>query len=244
MNYLHKVILTVTMALAVPLTVHAAGSAVPLDRAPVNLSDQASLQRGAQVFVNYCMGCHSAAYMRYNRLTNIGLTEKDIEDNLLFSNGKVGDVMSISMKPTDAKTWFGATPPDLSVIARSRGADWLYTYMRTFYRDDSRPSGWNNLVFDKVGMPHVLWELQGEQRMVSFEDGSGKERHELTLVKPGSVQPAEYDMMVGDLVNYLAFMGEPVKAERVRIGVIVLIFLALFFIVAYALKKEYWKDIH
>jgi len=149
--------------LAAPVAALAAGGhSVPLDKAPVNLSDNESLQRGARMFVNYCLNCHSAGYMRYSRLQDIGLTEDQIKENLMFATEKPGETMEIAMAKRDAKTWFGATPPDLTVISRSRGADWLYTYLRTFYRDDSRPTGWNNLVFDKVGMPHVMWDLQGE----------------------------------------------------------------------------------
>jgi ubiquinol-cytochrome c reductase cytochrome c1 subunit len=219
--------------------VFASGGAVHLDKAPVNLGDKASLQRGAKYFVNYCLTCHSAQAMRYNRLQDIGLTEQQIKENLIFTGAKVGDTMTNAMNKKDAKEWFGATPPDLSVIARSRGADWLYTYLRGFYRDDSRPTGWNNTVFDKVGMPHVLYELQGEQ-VLKEEGHAGK----LVLTKPGKMTPPEYDAMVGDLVNYLVFMGEPGKLSRMKLGIVVLLFLGLFFVVAYALKKEYWKDVH
>jgi ubiquinol-cytochrome c reductase cytochrome c1 subunit len=148
------------------------------------------------------------------------------------------------MTKTEAKAWFGATPPDLSVIARSRGADWLYTYLRGFYRDESRPTGWNNTVFDKVGMPHVMWSLQGEMVPVHRKEGEHEVIERLELAKPGSVTLAEYDAMVGDLVNYLVWMGEPAQVQRKQLGLIVLIFLGVFFVVAYYLKKEFWKDIH
>jgi len=233
------------MLLAAPVAALAAGGhSVPLDKAPVNLSDNESLQRGARMFVNYCLNCHSAGYMRYSRLQDIGLTEDQIKENLMFATEKPGETMEIAMAKRDAKTWFGATPPDLTVISRSRGADWLYTYLRTFYRDDSRPTGWNNLVFDKVGMPHVMWDLQGELAPRYKKEGEHEVIERLELVKPGSVTLAQYDAMVGDLVNYLVWMGEPAQQQRKQLGLIVLAFLAVFFVVAYYLKKEFWKDIH
>ena len=214
-----------------------------LDKAPTNLSDQQSLQRGAKTFVNYCLSCHSAQAMRYNRLQDIGLTEQQIKDNLIFTDAKVGDTMTNSMSKKDAKAWFGAPPPDLSVIARFRGVDWLYTYLRGFYRDETRPTGWNNVAFDKVGMPHVLYELQGEQ-VLHVEKHGDHETQKLVLARPGKMTPAEYDGMVGDLVNYLDYMGEPAKTKRMKLGIYVLLFLGIFLVVAYYLKKEYWKDIH
>ena len=229
---------------AAPVVAFASGPSVHLDKAPVNLTDHDSLQRGARMFVNYCLNCHSASSMRYTRLQDIGLTEDQIKDNLLFASEKPGETMKVSMSRTDGKLWFGATPPDLSVISRSRGADWLYTYLRSFYRDESRATGWNNTVFDKVGMPHVMWTLQGELAPVYKKDGEHEVIERLELVKPGSVTLAEYDAMVGDLVNYLVWMGEPAQVQRKQLGVIVLLFLAVFFVVAYYLKKEFWKDIH
>ena len=233
------------MLLAAPVAALAAGGhSVPLDKAPVNLSDNESLQRGARMFVNYCLNCHSAGYMRYSRLQDIGLTEDQIKENLMFATEKPGETMEIAMAKRDAQSWFGATPPDLTVISRSRGADWLYTYLRTFYRDDSRPTGWNNLVFDKVGMPHVMWDLQGELAPRYKKEGEHEVIERLELVKPGSVTLAQYDAMVGELVNYLVWMGEPAQQQRKQLGLIVLAFLAVFFVVAYYLKKEFWKDIH
>lgn len=229
-----------------PLTAFASGAGVPLDHAPVNPEDYASLQRGARTFTNYCLSCHSASAMRYSRLEDIGLSQDQIKENLMFAGDKVGETMSISMTAANAKEWFGAAPPDLSVIARARTPDWLYTYLRGFYRDDSRPSGWNNTVFDKVGMPHVLYVLQGEQ-VLKHSAANSHDAHakpELELVKPGQMSPAEYNSMVGDLVNYLAWMAEPAKTTRQELGVVVLLFLGLFFILAYYLKKEFWKDIH
>lgn len=234
---------------AMPLAALAAGGPVKLDRAPINLANQESLQRGAALFVNYCLSCHAASYMRYNRMTDIGLTEAQIKENLLFASDKPGDTMTIAMSPAEAKEWFGAAPPDLTVITRSRGSDWLYTYLRGFYRDDSRPLGWNNTVFENVGMPHVMHDLQGHRVPVyrTQTDAEGKthrviERFE--LVTPGRLTPAEFDQAIADLVNYMTWMGEPAKLQRKTLGVMVLLFLGLFFIVAFYLKKEYWKDVH
>ncbi len=225
-----------------------ANESVRLDHAPIDLNDQASLQRGAKVFVNYCLNCHSAAYMRYNRLQDIGLTDVQIKENLLFSGEKVGETMTVAMSRKDAKTWFGAPPPDLTVEARARGADWLYSYMRGFYRDDTTSTGWNNIVFDKVAMPHVLWQLQGQQVLKLEEkvdaDGIKTESHALVLGKTGTLSPAEYDATVADLVNYMVYMAEPMKAQRKHTGLFVLLFLGLFFVLTYCLKKEFWKDIH
>ena len=219
-----------------------------LERAPIDPRDAASLQRGARLFVNYCLNCHSAEFMRYKGLEAFGLTPEDIRENLIFTDAKVGDLMKISMNRQDAKAWFGGAPPDLSVIARSRGADWLYGYLRTFYRDDSTLTGWNNLVFPNVGMPHVLWQLQGEPGVKVEEktDSHGQkvEHKELVLVEKGSMSPVEYDQAIADLVNYLVFMGEPTRAKRVQSGIIALFLLSVLFVFAYWLKKEYWKDVH
>lgn len=204
--------------------------------APIDPTDQASLQRGARTFINNCLNCHSANYMRYNRLVDIGLTEKEIKENLLFASDKVGDTMKVNMDPVDAKKWFGVTPPDLSVEVRARGADWLYAYMRGFYRDETTPSGWNNVVFDKVAMPHVLYQLQGEQVL-------NHETHELELVKPGKLNPSEYNDFVADLTNFMAFMAEPAKEQRKRIGLWVLLFFGVLFVLTKKLKNAYWKDI-
>jgi len=221
----------------------------PKDR----VTDMAALQNGAKLFVNYCLNCHSAAFMRFNRLQDIGLTNQQIKDNLLVTNGKVGDTMKAAIDPKQAGEWFGANPPDLSVIARSRagaqgsGADYLYTYMRTFYRDETKPTGWNNLAFPNIGMPHVLWELQGDRRPV-FESVT-EHGHTTQVVKkweqlsPGTMSPEQYDQAVGDLVSYLQWMGEPVQNARVRIGVWVLIFLGIFTFLAWRLNAAYWKDV-
>jgi ubiquinol-cytochrome c reductase cytochrome c1 subunit len=205
--------------------------------APIDPSDHASLQRGARTFINSCLNCHSANYMRYNRLVDIGLTEKEVEENLLFAGQKVGDTMQVSMSADDAKKWFGVAPPDLSVEVRARGADWVYAYMRGFYKDDSTLSGWNNIVFDKVAMPHVLYQQQGEQVL-------NHDTHELELVKPGKLSPSEYNVLVADLTNYMAFMAEPAKEQRKSVGIWVLLFLGVLLILVKKLKSAYWKDIN
>jgi ubiquinol-cytochrome c reductase cytochrome c1 subunit len=239
--------------LFVPTLALAAGAEIKLDHAPINGEDRASLQSGARHFVNYCLNCHSAGYMRYNRLEDIGLNKQQILDNLVFTGAKVGDLMKISMDPKEAKSWFGVAPMDLTVIARSRaseagsGADWLYTYLRSFYRDAERPTGWNNTVFANVGMPHALWELQGEQVLAEHKvqgEGYMKTEMVLKLDKPGKLSKIEYDYMVADLVNYMVYMAEPVRNDRKTIGMFVLIALFLMFFLVYALKKEYWKDVH
>ncbi|CAG9186683.1 cytochrome c1 [Cupriavidus pampae] len=219
----------------------------PLEPAPLDTSDMSSLQRGAKLFVNYCLNCHSASMMRYNRLRDLGLTDEQIQQNLLFSADKVGELMTISMPPKDAKAFFGAQPPDLSVIARARGNDWLYTYLRTFYRDDSRATGWNNLVFPAVGMPHVLYELQG-QRAAKFAEVEehGEKVHKFAgfeQITPGKLSTQDYDQATADLVNYLNWMAEPAQSHRKRLGVWVLLFLGVLTVFAWRLNAAYWKDI-
>ena len=252
MNLLKK--LFVLLALVPALAMAEEG--YPLDRAPDQTKDLASLQRGAKLFVNYCLGCHSANSMRYNRLRDIGLDDDIVKANLLFTGDKVGDLMTIAMQPKDAKAWFGATPPDLSVIARSRatedasGADWLYTYLRTFYKDDSRPTGWNNMVFPNVGMPHALWELQGTQvpKYVK-EAGEGKEAKEeekfdhFEIVQKGALSKTEYDEATADLVGYLQWMSEPTAQLRHMLGVWVVLFLAFLAFLAWRLNASYWKEV-
>ena len=223
----------------------AAGGEVKLDRANVDLRDAVSIQRGAKVFVNYCLNCHSASYMRYNKLENLGLSEQQINDNLIFGDSKVGDTMTVAMRAADAKTWFGVAPPDLPVVARSRGTDWLYTYLRGFYRDKSVVTGWNNVVFANVAMPHVLWKLQGIQRLHTADgDDHGGTHSELVLETPGTMSVQAYDGMIRDLVTYLAYMAEPASIKRVRIGIVILIFLGLMAVLTWLLKREYWKDVH
>ncbi len=221
------------------------------------MSDMAALQHGAKLFVNYCLNCHGAAYMRYNRMRDIGLSEADIKGNLLFAADKVGETMKVSIDAKDAKAWFGANPPDLSVIARSRadgakgsGADYLYTYMRNFYRDDTKATGWNNLAFPSVAMPHVMWELQG-QRAAKFEEVADPHDHEKKVhvfagyqqLTPGTLTERQYDESVADLVAYLQWMGEPAQGQRFQLGVIVLIFLLFLTVFAWRLNASYWKDV-
>ena len=226
----------------------AAGGKVPLDRAPVNLHDKASLQRGAQIFVNHCLNCHAAGAMRYARLSDLGLTEDQIRDNLLFTAEKVGETMGTALDPKIAKAAFGIVPPDLSLAARSRSADWLYTYLRSFYRDPAAKSGWNNTLFPNVAMPHVLWDLQGGQalQVTKKQDASTGDSHEsrkLVMENRGSLSALEYDRYVADLVNFLAYVGEPNQKSRHKWGVLVLFFLAVFIILTLLLKQEYWKDV-
>lgn len=251
---MRNLILTLVAALGIATGAHAASDRlVPLDKAPVDTTNQASLQNGAKLFVNYCLGCHSAAFMRFNRLKDIGLSEVEIKENLLFGTDKVGDTMVAAINPNQAKNWFGANPPDLTVIARSRasgdgsGADYLYTFLRTFYRDAEKPTGWNNLAFPSVGMPHALWQLQGERRAI-WETVEVKGQNTQVFkgwetISQGTMGAQEYDQAVGDLVNYLQWMGEPAQNTRIRVGVGVLIFLGLFILIAWRLNAAFWKDV-
>jgi ubiquinol-cytochrome c reductase cytochrome c1 subunit len=215
-----------------------------------DMTNIASLQRGARNFVNYCMGCHSARYVRYGRLgKDLGLSEQQVIDNLMFTGERIHDTMKISMRPEDAARWFGTTPPDLSLIARSRGTDYIYSFLKSFYLDPGRPTGVNNRVMPQTAMPDVLWELQGLQEAVY--DGESDAEHnavhkrfkEFRSVRPGTMSPKEYDDFVRDTVNFLAYIGEPMQLERRSIGFRVLAFLLVFFLFAYFLKKEYWKDV-
>jgi ubiquinol-cytochrome c reductase cytochrome c1 subunit len=234
--------------LTLPGLACAAGGATTLDHAPINLHDKPSLQRGVQVFVNHCLNCHSASAMRYAKLTDLGLTEQQIRENLLLAAEKIGEPMMTPLDPAIAKAAFGVVPPDLSLAGRSRSADWLYTYMRSFYRDPATKSGWNNLVFPNVAMPHVLWEYQGQQALLVTEKmdsntGDVKKTRKLVMDKPGQLTPLQYEQYVADLVNFLAYMGEPAQASRKLWGILVLFFLAGFFVLTWMLKKEYWKDV-
>ncbi len=238
-----KLILAFLLAV-VPAVTMAAGGGVHLDAANIDVTDTASLQRGAKFFMNYCTGCHSLKYQRYNRLArDLGLTDDEVKANLMFTTDNIGDPVTISMDPQDATKWFGKAPPDLSVTARYRGVDWIYTYLRSFYTDESRPFGVNNTVFPDVGMPNVLWQLQGTQNAV-VKKVDGVEMHELELVKPGTLSAEEFDGTVRDLTAFLSYVGEPVQAKRRSMGKLVLLFIGIFFVFAYMLKKEYWKDIH
>jgi ubiquinol-cytochrome c reductase cytochrome c1 subunit len=267
-------------ALALSLTcavAFAEGSAYPLDHAPDRLNDMAALQNGAKLFINNCLNCHSAKSMRYNRLTDLGLTDKEIKNNLLFTGKKVGDMMDIAMRPKEAAKWFGSAPPDLSVIARAKGSDYIYTYLRSFYRDTSRPTGWNNLVFPKVAMPNPLWQLQGPRTMhrVTVEENEtpdGKEQwvrttadygaqgystiktdvlkgyegapvDKVTFTAANPAQQAAFDNDVADLTNFLQWMSEPAQQFRKELGIWVMLFLLVFFLVAWRLNAAFWKDI-
>jgi ubiquinol-cytochrome c reductase cytochrome c1 subunit len=249
-----NLILTVMLALGVAAGAQASGGDdVAWDKAPNRTNDLPALQNGAKLFVNYCLNCHSAAFMRFNRLQDIGISEQQIKDNLLTVSDKVGDTMHSPLEPKEAKEWFGAVPPDLTLIARSRsghggtGADYLYTYMRTFYKDPERPTGWNNLVFPNVGMPHVLWQLQGDREPVF--DKAESHGHETKVFKgwkqvtPGAMTPLQYDEAVGDLVGYLQWMGEPAQNHRVRVGVWVMLFLVVLTVFVWRLNAAFWKNV-
>jgi ubiquinol-cytochrome c reductase cytochrome c1 subunit len=228
----------------IPAIAAAAEAGYRLDRAPIDSRDLLSLQAGARTFVNYCLNCHGAQYMRYNRLTDLGLTEAQIRDNLILTDAKVGDTMKVALTVKDGKTMFGAAPPDLSVIGRSRSADWLYTYLRAFYRDEKSPTGWNNAAFPQVAMPHALWSLQGERGLeVVPGKNHGPADYQWSQISPGTQNTVQYDTTVRDLVNFLVYIGEPAANDRKRLGIVVLFALGILFIFAYALKKEYWKDV-
>ena len=251
-----KLLLSFFVALglvSVSVTVNASSGDFHWDKATDKTNDMVALQNGAKIFVNYCLNCHSAAYMRYNRLKDIGLTDIQIKDNLLFATDKVGETMKSSIDPKQAKDWFGGNPPDLTVIARSRaghggsGPDYLYTLLRSYYRDETKPTGWNNLAFPSIGMPNPLWELQGERKPLF--DARKEHGHDVQVftgweqTKPGTLTPLQYDQSVGDLVSYLQWMGEPSQNQRVRVGVWVLLFLCAFTLIAWRLNASFWKDI-
>ncbi|MGR6035736.1 MAG: cytochrome c1 [Candidatus Nitrosoglobus sp.] len=224
--------------------VWASSANYPLDSVEINLNDKASLQRGARTFVNYCLSCHSAKYMRYSRMAqDLGLTQQEVTENLMFTTNKIYDPMIVAMRPEDSKSWFGVTPPDLTLVTRYRGPAWLHTYLRTFYLDPSRPTGVNNLVFKDTAMPDPLWSLQGWQTLAK----KGDEAHhsqELELTTAGTMTPSEYKQVLDDLVNFMVYVGEPAQFERQKFGPWVLLYLAMFCGVTYFLKKEYWKDVH
>jgi ubiquinol-cytochrome c reductase cytochrome c1 subunit len=253
-----KKILLTLLAVFGMASAHAASEGIAWDKFPTKrLTDLAALQHGAKLFSNYCLNCHAAAFMRYNRLRDIGLTEQQIKDNLIFTGAKVGETMQVALDPKDAKEWFGGVPPDLTLVARSRadsgkgsGADYLYTYLRAYVRDETKATGWNNLAFPGVGMPHVLHELQGTQRAVYATE---KDPHDAgktvqvfkgyELASPGQMTPAEYNEAVADLVAFLQWMAEPHRSGRVRLGVWVLLFLSVFAVIAWRLNAAYWKDV-
>jgi ubiquinol-cytochrome c reductase cytochrome c1 subunit len=237
---------------------NASEAGIAWDKFPTSkLTDMAALQNGAKLFVNYCLNCHSAAFMRYNRLGDLQLSEEQIKNNLMFTTEKIGETMKVSLDPAQAKIWFGGNPPDLTLVSRSRadfskgsGADYLYTYLRSYYRDDTKPTGWNNLAYPNVGMPHVLWELQGQRSAVFVtekdpHDGT-KEIHRFTgyeQLTAGKLTALEYDTAIADLVGFMQWMGEPGQAQRYRLGVWVIIFLTIFTVIAWRLNAAFWKDI-
>jgi ubiquinol-cytochrome c reductase cytochrome c1 subunit len=253
-----KLILSLLACLSLAGPAMAAGGGVAWDKFPKErATDMAALQNGAKLFVNYCLNCHGAAFMRYNRMRDIGLTEQQIKDNLVFTGAKVGDLMVNAASAKESKDWFGATPPDLTLVARSRaapgqgsGADYLYTYLRTYYRDDTKATGWNNLAFPNVGMPHVLWELQGQQRAVFADEkdphNPAKTVHVFKGFEPitaGTLSPSQYNDAIADLVAFMEWMAEPAQNQRVRLGVWVLMFLGIFTLVAWRLNAAFWKDV-
>ena len=230
-------------------TAWAAASGVKLDSANIDLNDVESLRRGARYFANYCFNCHSIQFMRYSRIAkDLEIAEDEVANTMLFTGAKIGDAMNIALDKDDAKRWFGVAPPDLSVVSRSRGVDWIYTYLRSFYKDESRPWGVNNAVFKDVAMPHVLWELQGLQEAStgSIQSKEGVEHTVITgfkLVEKGKMSPEEFDNAVRDIVAFLAYVGEPTKTQRLSLGRWVLAFLVVYFVIMFFLKKEYWKDV-
>jgi len=248
MNQVLRSLCAAALLCLAPVLALASGAPIQLEHAPIDLHNKDSLQRGAAIFVNHCLNCHSASVMRYARLQDIGLDEAQIRDNLLFTTDKVGETMTAAMDPKVAKAAFGVVPPDLSLIGRSRSHDWLYTYLRSFYRDPASRSGWNNSIFPNVAMPHVLWEYQGDQVLqvterVDERTGDHIATRKLVRSAPGTMTPVEYDRYVGDLVNYLAYMAEPAQASRKLWGIVVLFFLAGFFVLTLMLKHEFWKDV-
>jgi ubiquinol-cytochrome c reductase cytochrome c1 subunit len=244
------ILLSMTLALALLVgstQAMAEEGGAELPSAGVNLRDQASLQRGARLFFNYCVGCHSLQYQRYSRMAeDLGLTEKEVMDNLNFTGAKFGDPVVSHMPEDMAKQWFGKAPPDLSLEVRAKTADWVYGYLNSFYLDPSRPVGWNNTVFPNASMPNPLWEMQGLQHAEYGAADAGGERpvEKLVLAQPGSQTPAQFDQTVRDITAFLEYAGEPAALKRQSMGVWVVLFLAFFTFLAWLLKKEYWRDVH
>ena len=241
-----KLIAIFSLAILPALGFAAGGPGPALEHADIDLTDQAALQRGAKYFVNYCQGCHSLKYFRYERMQDFGLNIDEIKDNLIFDGSKPGYLMTIAMPDADAAEWFGAAAPDLTLVARLKkgGGDWVYSYLKGFYADPSRPMGVNNTIFPNVGMPHVLWELQGVQTAVIAEDEHGNKVVQELKPGKGKLSAEEYDEVARDLSTFLVHVAEPMKLERQRVGIYVMLFLLVFFVVAIMLKKEYWKDVH
>jgi len=242
-------LVTALILMLCPLLALGAGGGVPLEKAKVDLRDKEAMRRGAQYFVDHCMGCHSLQFQRYNRMgQDLGIPEPELRERFIYDGGRPGDLMENSMRAEDAEKWFGTAIPDLTLVTRWRSPDWVYTYLKSYYLDPSRPWGVNNAVFADVGMPHVLAPQQGLQKAVYEEAKHGEEGHGplegLELVEEGSMSPEAYDQMVYDLTAFLTYVGEPIAEKRRELGVYVLLFLGVLFVFAYALKKEYWKDIH
>ena len=245
---MRNIVLTLTLLLTAFAALASGGKScgqIDCYDAKVDLRDQASLQRGAATFVNYCMGCHEAGYSRYERVaTDLGIPVELAEEYLIFDDSKIGDLMVNAMPEKAAKKWFGVAPPDLTLVARLRGSDWLYTYLLTFYGDDGRPWGVNNLVFKDVGMPNVMHELQGTQKCLPGDD----EHHLCGVIEhvadTGTQSPEEFEQTVHDLTNFMTYMAEPIALERQRLGIYVMFFLAIFLVFAWLLNREYWKDVH
>lgn len=233
------------LAAVLPLAAFA-GEGPELAEANTHINDQASLQRGATLFMNYCSGCHSLQYQRYTRLgVDLGLTEDEVAKNFIFTGAKPGEHITVSMNPADATAWFGKAPPDLSLEGRSRGPDWIYTYLKSFYVDESRPTGWNNTLLPGASMPNVLWQLQGMQRPVMGKGADGQPAVEsLVLAEKGSLDPEQYDQAARDISAFLQYVGEPAAMQRETYGVWVILFLVVFSLLAYLLKHEYWRDVH
>ncbi len=240
------VTIAIVFSICMPIrTASAAGAAVHLDAWEGSVSDLDSVRNGARTFAKYCLNCHGASFLRYKNLVDLGFSEDQVKKEFVPEGRKIGDLMTIAADPSEQKVWFGAAPPDLTIVARARGeagtpgagADWLYTYLRSFYRDADRPFGWNNVIFENVGMPNPLWELQGQFVL-------NKDTHKLEKIVDGTMTQAQYDKTISDLVAFMVWMSEPQQDFRRQIGFFVLGFLVIFFVVAYALKKNYWKDIH
>jgi ubiquinol-cytochrome c reductase cytochrome c1 subunit len=246
---MRRLITAAILGLLAPLAL-ASTEGPKLHNANVDLGDRASLQRGARMFVNYCVSCHSASFMRYNRIAaDLDIPLDKLKQNLMFTTTKVGDTMTVAMQPSDAEKWFSVAPPDLSVVARARGEDWLYSFLQGFYLDASRPTGVNNVYFPATAMPHVLWELQGLKRPVfhTVTDEAGNKVQEidhLDTAVAGKLSEAEYKSAIRDLVSFLVYLGEPAKLVRYKVGLGVLLFLAVLFVPTYLMKREYWKDVH
>ena len=242
-------VLTVVFLWSAVSSVHAVSQGYPIQSIEVDIHNRSTLQRGAKYFVNYCLSCHSSRYARYKWVgRDLGLTEEMVKEDFIFTDAKIGDLMVVSMPAEGAQKWFGAVPPDLTLVARARGKDWLYTYLKAFYLDDTRPMGVNNAIFQHVSMPHVLWDLQGWQKPIykTVMDENGTERQiiaDFELVEPGALSAEEYDRVVRDIVSFLSYLAEPAKLERQSVGIWVILFLLALLVVTYLLKREYWKDV-